>query len=182
MTTFYVLHTVWSTESRACKIMSYSINFRWEYSAVTTQRSLEYWDNLVEWWVIPSMVRSYAIILPELIYGSVEYKVPMTLLLFDWKRPWDVGLMASVWLHQVTKPKELCNLQHNAIATQAPSVWWILEMEPSVKREELENGLACYRFSTDTQRKGKETCWTTSGLYLHQPPLTNRFGRLRKTL
>lgn len=123
MTTFYVLHTVWSTESRACKIMSYSINFRWEYSAVTTQRSLEYWDNLVEWWVIPSMVRSYAIILPELIYGSVEYKVPMTLLLFDWKRLWDVGLMASVWLHQVTKPKELCNLQHNAIAGYLKMMW-----------------------------------------------------------
>ena len=123
MTTFYVLHTVWSTESRACKIMSYSINFRWEYSAVTTQRSLEYWDNLVEWWVIPSMVRSYAIILPELIYGSVEYKVPMTLLLFDWKRPWDVGLMASVWLHQVTKPKELCNLQHKAIAGYLKMMW-----------------------------------------------------------
>lgn len=87
------------------------------------------------------------------------------------------------------KPKELCNLQYNAIAEYLKmmwnvrnggsmveevqlrllSAWWILEMEPSVKREELEKGLAFYRFSTDTQRKGRETCWTTSGLYLHHP-------------
>lgn len=28
----------------------------------------------------PSMVRSYAIILPELIHGSIEYKFPLVLL------------------------------------------------------------------------------------------------------
>lgn len=78
------------------------------FSCVTTQHSLEYWNNLVEWWVIPSMVRSYAIILPELIHDSVEYKVPMTLVLFDWKRPQDVGLMASAWLHQVTPSPNNC--------------------------------------------------------------------------